>query len=108
MDNKSTPVEVGKRMYARRKQLGITQEALADLAETTPQAISNYERGERELKAGMIVKIAEALHVSTDFLLTGVEPNRLALPEAFPETKKQQLYDILEKCIALTNADKPT
>ncbi len=106
MDSKSTPVEVGKRMYMRRKQLGITQEALADFAETTPQAISNYERGERELKAGMIVKIAESLRVSTDFLLTGAEPGRLPLPETLSEEKKQQLYDILEKCIALTGEDK--
>lgn len=101
MENPTTPVEVGKRIFVRRKALGITQEELADFAETTPQAISNYERGERELKAGMLVKIAAALHISVDFLLTGVQQNGFTLPETIPEEKKRQLYDIFEKCTAL-------
>lgn len=48
-EDKKLNLDIGKRIYERRRQAGITQERLAELADTTPQAISNYERGEREL-----------------------------------------------------------
>lgn len=108
MEKPSTPAEVGKRIYARRKALGITQEELADFADTTPQAISNYERGERELKAGMLVKIAAVLHISVDFLLTGVQQNGFVLPQTISAEKKRQLYDIFEKCAALLDTPPQT
>ncbi len=100
MELNATPIEIGKRIYSRRRQLGITQEALADAVETTPQAISNYERGERELKAGVIVKISSALHISTDFLLTGRQ-NSVALPETLSAAQKEKLLDLFGKCVAL-------
>lgn len=49
----------------------MTQESLSEITGSTPQAISNYERGERELRAGMIIKMADALRDTTDYLLTG-------------------------------------
>ena len=72
------------------------------VAGTTPQAISYYERGERELKASAVVKIAEALHVSCDWLLTGRGTD--GAPAAFaglsPE-KRKIAEDILNLCAQL-------
>lgn len=93
-------IETGNRIFERRKQLNITQEQLSEMTGSTPQAISNYERGERELKAGMIVKIASALHVSADFLLTG-KMSTFSLPDDLSDNNKQIINDIVEKCIQI-------
>ncbi len=96
-------VEIGKRIYARRKQIGMTQEKLSEIADTTPQAISNYERGERELKAGTIIKIASALNVTADYLLTGKSGalSALSKTDEISESDLQIINDIIDKCIQL-------
>lgn len=95
--------EIGLRIYERRKELGITQEQLAELLDTTPQAISNYERGTRELKAGMIVTMAKVLRVSADYLLTGSDA--AAVYAGLSDEKRRLLQEIHAKCLEL--AAKP-
>lgn len=101
-------VEIGKRIFERRKQIGITQERLAEIADTTPQAISNYERGERELKAGVIIKIAEGLNVTTDYLLTGNSNSLFSQSKAdgISDNDLQTINDIIEKCFNLAKNEK--
>ena len=97
-------LEIGKRIYERRKQLGITQEYLAELADTTPQAISNYERGERELKVTTILKISSALKITTDYLLTG-DANTFSINNDFSNVSDKNvrlINEIVERCIELT------
>lgn len=97
-------LEIGKRIYERRKQLGITQEYLAELADTTPQAISNYERGERELKVTTILKISSALKITTDYLLTG-EANTFSVNNDFSNISDKNvrlINEVVERCIELT------
>ena len=97
-------LEIGKRIYERRKQLGITQEYLAELADTTPQAISNYERGERELKVTTILKISSALKITTDYLLTG-EANTFSINNDFSNVSDKNvriINEVVERCIELT------
>ena len=97
-------LEIGKRIYERRKQLGITQEYLAELADTTPQAISNYERGERELKVTTILKISSALKITTDYLLTG-EINTFSVNNDFSNVSDKNvrlINEVVERCIELT------
>ncbi len=64
-------VEMGARLMRRRKQRGLTQEEVAELAGLTPQTISTAERGEKALRPENVVKICHALDISTDYLLTG-------------------------------------
>lgn len=70
-DNKLDILEVGKRIRKCRKQLGMTQEMLAEKCDLTPQFISYAETGQREIRIGSLQKIAKSLNVSCDFLLTG-------------------------------------
>ena len=65
--------EMGKRIFELRKQLRWTQEEMAEKSDTTKQTISMAENGKQELRASYIVKIADALGVSTDYLLKGVK-----------------------------------
>ena len=101
-------VEIGKRIFERRKQMGITQERLSEIADTTPQAISNYERGERELKAGVIIKIAEGLNVTADYLLTGKSDflYSRSKTDEISESDLHTINDIIEKCFNLAKSEK--
>lgn len=63
--------ELGRRIQARRKHLGLTQEALAELCDVTPQFISYAEAGLRAPRPENLLKLATGLAVSVDYLLTG-------------------------------------
>jgi len=63
--------EIGQRLSARRKQLGMTQEKLAEQANVTAQTISYAELGKKAMRADTIVGICDALHISSDYLLFG-------------------------------------
>lgn len=63
--------QMGKRLVARRKQLRLTQEEIADSADMTTQTISTAETGKKALRPENIVKLCTALEISTDYLLLG-------------------------------------
>jgi len=65
----SVLVQLGKRVRALREQRGISQEALADLAEIHRNYISQIEGGKRNLSFFNVVKIARALKVSPSKLI---------------------------------------
>ena len=69
----SVLVQLGKRVRALREQRGISQEALADLAEIHRNYISQIEGGKRNLSFFNVVKIARALKVTPSKL---IEPIR--------------------------------
>ena len=63
--------DMGLRIQELRKQMNMTQEALAERAGMTSQTISTAELGKKALRPENIVKLSLALGVSTDYLLTG-------------------------------------
>ncbi len=62
---------IGERISAQRKQLGLTQEQIADKMDVSIQMISNLERGNKAIKIDNLIKISDILSVSTDYILTG-------------------------------------
>lgn len=64
--------EMGKRIYERRKQLHMTQDTLAELADITPQTVSTAELGQKAMRPETIIGICNALDISTDYLLRGI------------------------------------
>ena len=64
--------DIGKRMYDRRKQKNMTQEALAEKAKVTPQTISTAELGHKGMRPETIICVCDALEISTDYLLRGI------------------------------------
>ncbi len=64
-------IEIGRRIAERRRRLGLTQEAFAEKAELTPQFVSYAEAGKRAMRPENLLKLASALEVSADYLLTG-------------------------------------
>ncbi len=62
-------VEMGRRMRARRKELDITQEQVADACRITKSTVSRYEKGVIENPHRPTVEaIANVLHVQPDWL----------------------------------------
>lgn len=103
--------EMGQRIMKRRKKLGLTQEALAELSELTTQFVSYAESGKRGMRPENLMKVAAALGVSTDYLLTGdiIDKDKLLLSEKLDKLTPQQVRiveNIIDECIALYNNNK--
>lgn len=60
---------IGTRVRRLRKSKGLTQQALAELAEQEPSNISHIERGATKLSLPTLISLANALDVTADQLL---------------------------------------
>lgn len=98
--------EIGQRIIDRRKKLGLTQEALAEKSNLTTQFVSYAESGKRAMRPENLLKIANALEVSTDYLLTGdiIDKDLLILSEKLSKLTPSQvrlIENIIDECIEL-------
>ena len=93
-------IEIGKRITERRKKLGMTQETLAEKGDLTPQFVSYAESGKRAMRPENVIKLAKALEVSADYLLTGdiVDKDMLILSEKL-RTLSPEMLRIVENII---------
>ena len=98
--------EVGRRIAERRKQLGMTQEMLAERGDMTPQFVSYAEAGKRAMRPENLLKLASALGVSADYLLTGdiIDKDLLLLSEKLRRLTPEQVRIvecIIDECVRL-------
>lgn len=70
------PVEFGKRLQELRKLNGLTQEELAVRVGVEKLHISRMERGVAACSIDLLLDLSSALSVSTDYLLTGKNPDK--------------------------------
>lgn len=111
MDTALCLQEMGKRIMDRRKKLGLTQEALAEKSELTTQFVSYAESGKRGMRPENLMKMAAALGVSTDYLLTGdiIDKDKLLLSEKLDRLTPQQVRiveNVIDECIALFSQEE--
>ena len=102
--------DVGKRIMERRKKMGLTQEALAEKSGLTAQCISYAESGKRAMQSRALVKIASALGVSVDYILTGniVDKDKMLLSEKLGKLTASEVRiveNIINECIALYHGE---
>lgn len=98
--------DMGKRISERRKDMKLSQEELAELAEVSPQLLSTAERGTKALRPENLLKISTALGVSVDYLLTGeiidkdlsIISNKLKNASS---TQIRSIEKIIDECINL-------
>lgn len=103
--------EIGQRIIDRRKNLGLTQEALAEKADVTAQFVSYAEAGKRAMRPENLLKIAAALDVSADYLLTGdiIDKDLLILANKLRKLTPAQIRiieNLIDECCALFHAQK--
>lgn len=65
-------IAFGERVKTLRKHRGLSQEALADLAELDRSYVGGIERAERNVSLRNIVKIATALDVKLSILFEDI------------------------------------
>lgn len=88
-----TSMDIAQRIRNARTKRGLTQADLAKALGLTPQAISNYESGKRDLKQSVLVDIAHALDTDV-FELMGYDPSGMVT-----EGDKRHLEeDFLRSC----------
>lgn len=80
---------LGKRILKLLNEKNLTQKELAKIAGTTEVTIGRYVNDKREPSATMLASIANALNVSTDYLL--------GQPDTQPKTKEKSKVSELEE-----------
>ena len=65
--------DIGRRIRIQRRYLNITQGELANMIGVSPSYIGHLERGNRQASLETLVALANALDVSTDYLLGRTE-----------------------------------
>ncbi len=66
--------QFGHRVRERRLELGLSQEALADLAHLHWTYVGSIERGQRNVALLNILKLAHGLDIDAAVLVTGLLP----------------------------------
>ena len=104
MIKKDSMYSLGKRIRTARIQAGYTQEDVAEKVGVSRTAVSQWEIGDIEPKISNLIAVAEALNVSTDYLL-GIEDGdgrdvfdlseeaRSALKKFIIEVRKKECND---------------
>jgi transcriptional regulator with XRE-family HTH domain len=119
--NKEHRVSVGERIKKRRIELGWTQDQLCTKVGLSKSFFSELESGKRSVSADNLLKIAQTLSLSLDYLMTGTaseEPPtqvpipaslaRFAADERLSFRQTLMLLDMQKQIIAHRSAKKKT
>src|SRR3569623_1841007 len=85
-DRGPNPIDrhVGLRIRMRRKELGISQERLAESIGLTFQQVQKYERAANRVSASKLWEMSRALHTNVSYFYDGLgaddEPHGAILP----------------------------
>lgn len=93
--------KIAERISTRRKQLGMSQNALASEVGVTKQAISNYEKGIRTPDFEVLDYLSSALKTSLGYLIGATDDPAPPLPPDYeadqsnvsPSITRQELFD---------------
>ncbi len=96
---------IGKRIAALRKEKGYTQEALANLLEVSPQAVSKWENDQACPDIALLPKLARLLDTTVDALLSG-EEEKPAVQVLPPEKRKDIQNMMLRIVVDSSDGDK--
>ena len=75
MTSDEISLAVGKRIAARRRELGLSLAQMSDRCGVTLQQIHKYETGQSAVSAPMLVKLSRCLGVKTSYFFQEVELN---------------------------------
>ena len=64
---------IGARIKAERKKAELTQKALSEMIDVTPHYIYQIERGMKVMSVETLMRLSEALKISVDYILHGVQ-----------------------------------
>lgn len=89
--NDPIDVEIGKRMRARRLEIGLTQQTVAQALSVTYQQVQKYEKGAVRIAASKLTILSKLMKVDPSFFYQfTLEPG---IPVAFEETSSESVAD---------------
>lgn len=83
-------VALGKRIRAERRRQDLTQEQLAELADISESFMGHIERGGRVLSVETLIKLANALNLSVEYIVCGAYNYQ-------PDTLPSEIQEALDK-----------
>lgn len=66
--------QFGRRLFMKRRRLGVTQEDLARFSGLHRTEVQKLEAGQRDLRLSTIVKLARGLGIDPGELVAGLRP----------------------------------
>lgn len=70
MNNKTTKIyNLGRNIFARRKELGLSQNALAEKLDISREHLAKIETAKRTVSLDLLIDIANELHVKVKDLI---------------------------------------
>lgn len=84
--------QLGQKINKLRKDKGLTAESLAEICEVTTATIRHVEAGRRSMSLEFLIKLCNALEVTSDYLLS----------EQFTFERHPDKHDIFKRLDALT------
>lgn len=95
-EKKEINIQIGEQVRIAREQVKLTQEALAEKIDVSPQYISDLERGVVGIALPTLKKLCSTLGVASDQILFGtqVQDRGVVLSNACNSLTKEQ-FDIL-------------
>ena len=83
-------ITIGEKIAKLRKENGLTQSQLAEIINVSNKTVSRWETGEGYPEISLLVPLAKALGVSTDYLLNEEqEPENVLDEEPVPDNSSQ-------------------
>jgi len=95
---------VGRQLRARRLELGLSQQRLADAIGVTFQQIQKYEHGSNRVVASRLYDLAKILHVTVEYFFATAEQDLTLATEAVQPDAEAAGYPTPEETRKLVNA----
>ncbi|MFT8308525.1 helix-turn-helix domain-containing protein [Acetobacter malorum] len=90
-DRDPKKVAFGVRVRTKREQRGFTQAELGRMIGLSENSVVQYETGRAVPKSANFQRLAEALGVSSRYLLTGDAPDEITKAQTEPELKALEI-----------------
>ena len=92
--------ELGQKVVARRQELGLSQDALAEKAKVSRPYISLIERGEAQnISVRVLLQLADALNFAPSELISDSKGDGIVISSSLREFARQfgLTYDVVER-----------
>lgn len=102
---------IGNKIKQKRKEMGYSQETLAEMCEISVSYIGHIERGTKKMSIPIAVNIAHALHLSLDYLFLDAADSKenllLSVSSSLKQGSEEQANSLLKTIKILSeNIDK--
>lgn len=90
-----------ERLKTLREERGFTQQHLAEVLNLTPSAVSHYENGTNEPTIETLIRMADILNVSVDYLVGNANANLPPSEMKKPYCKGVSTNSLIQRAIQL-------